>query len=97
MKIKVASLIISIILVGIWTIYSIKIADEAKDIEKKIDRLFTKSRKQAVKKVIAEYDHLPYKEKRAMESELLKDIFGDNLLDFVNVKNKQTNTNLFCK
>ena len=62
---------------------------EAKDIEKKIDRLFSKSRRQTVKKIMAEYDHLPVSEKRAMESELLKDIFGDNLLDFVNVKNKQ--------
>lgn len=62
---------------------------EAKDIEKKIDRLFTKSRKQAMKKVMEEYDHLPVSEKRKIESELLKDIFGDNLLDFVNVKNKQ--------
>jgi len=62
---------------------------EAKDIEKKIDRLFTKSRKQAMKKVMAEYDHLPVSEKIKIESELLKDIFGDNLLDFVNVKNKQ--------
>ena len=62
---------------------------EAKDIEKKIDRLFSKSRRQTMKKIMAEYDHLPVSEKRAMESELLKDIFGDNLLEFINVKNKQ--------
>ena len=62
---------------------------DAKEIEKKVDRLFTKSRKQAMKKVIAEHDDLPIKEKREIEAEYLKDIFGDNLLDFFNKKNKQ--------
>ena len=69
--------------------YKGQMADvDAKAIEKKVDRLFNKSSKQAMKKVMQEYDHLPYKEKRQMESELLKDIFGDNLLEFFNKKNK---------
>lgn len=61
---------------------------DAKIIEKKIDRLFNKSRKQAQKRVMEEYDDLPYKEKREMESEILKDVFGDNLLDLFD-KNKE--------
>ena len=61
---------------------------DAKTIEKKIDRLFSKSKNQAQKIVMADYDDLPYKEKRDMESEILKDVFGDNLLELFD-KNKE--------
>ena len=62
---------------------------EAKSIEKKVDRLFTKSKKQAYDIVKEEYSDLSTKEKVAKESEVLKDVFGDNMLEFFNKKNKK--------